>query len=303
MNEIALEKLLLSDVANTGLMAACCRAKDSRSADPILRDPAIEDVVARLVPVLQASPSALHRRLARGRFRSQLVVYFALRARKYDLLARDFLARHPDATVVNLGCGLDTRFARLDDGRMHLYDLDLPEMIALKHELLRETDRYHMIGRSVLDQEWRGLVAQERPGRFLFLAEGLFMYLPAEGVRALVADLADRFPGSEVVFETVHSTWLKPYLKWMIGLKMQRELGLGRGTEYRFGIGDAHEPEGWSPGIRFLEEWSYMDDDDPRLGMMRLMGRWPLIRRTQWTVRYALGGDGGDGDGDGGSAA
>jgi len=56
MKEIDLERLVLSDVANTGLLTACCHASESRSADPILRDPMIEAIVDRLVPVLARSP-------------------------------------------------------------------------------------------------------------------------------------------------------------------------------------------------------------------------------------------------------
>jgi len=225
--------------------------------------------------------SKLLRRLARGRIQGGLVVHLALRARKYDQYARDFVERHPGGCVVNLGCGLDTRFRRIDDGRLRLYDLDLPEMIALKRELVEETDRYHLIGLSVLDHRWMDRLSAERTGPILFLAEGLMMYLPPGGVRALILGLQSRFPGSELVFETVNSIWLKPSLKWMLNLKLQKTLGLGKGAEYRFGIRDGRELETWSPGIRLPEEWTYVDEDEPRIGLMR--------RFRHWKLRYRLG--------------
>jgi hypothetical protein len=97
-----------------------------------------------------------------------------------------------------------------------------------------------------------------------------------------------RFPGSELVFENVNSTWLKPSLKWMINLKMLKELGLGSGTGYHFGLRDGHELEEWDPGIRLLEEWSYIDEDEPRIGLIRRFRNWKLLRYTQWTLRYRL---------------
>jgi methyltransferase (TIGR00027 family) len=279
----------LSDVENTGLLTALCHAAESRSPSPLLRDPHAEVIADRLRPVLAASSAPLHRRLARGRLRQALVVHLAMRARKFDAYARDFASRHPGCCVVNLGCGLDTRFWRIDDGRLRFRDLDLPEMIAFKRRLVDETARYRLIGMSVLDVRWVDELAAEGPGPFIFLAEGLFMYLPPEGVRGLVVDLGERFPGSELVFEAVNATWLRPSLKWMIDVKMRKELGLGRGTAYRFGIRDGHEVEAWSPGIRLLDEWSYLDEDEPRVGALRRFRGWDLLRRTQWTLRYALG--------------
>lgn len=153
------------------------------------------------------------------------------------------------------------------------------------------SERYGLIGMSVLDHGWMDVVAGQGGGRYLFLAEGLFMYLPPEGVRGLVVALAERFPGCELVFETVSSRWLKPWLRWMIEFKMQRQLGLGPGAVFRFGIRDAHEPEGWHPGIRLLEEWDWLDEDEPKLGWMRWMRGWGVFTRTQWTVRYGCGGE------------
>ncbi|MDQ7825926.1 MAG: class I SAM-dependent methyltransferase [Candidatus Eremiobacteraeota bacterium] len=289
MGDIKTGKLELSDVSNTGLLTAFCHAVESRSKEPLLEDPRAEAIADRLKPMLESSPERLLRSIARGRFQAGLVVHLALRARKYDQYARDFAARHQGGCVVNLGCGLDTRFWRIDDGCLQLYDLDLPEMISLKRELVEETDRYHLIGLSVLDHLWMDSPAAEQAGPFLFLAEGLLMYLPPDGARGLILELQSRFPGSELVFETVNSAWLEPALKWMINLKLQKVLGLGKGTEFRFGIRDGHEIEEWSPGIHLLEEWSYFDEDEPRIGLIRRFRNWKLLRCAQWTVRCLLG--------------
>jgi methyltransferase (TIGR00027 family) len=282
-------QLGLEDVSITGLLTAYCHAIESRRPAPILRDPQAEAIADRLAPALAASPSRILRDLAAGSVRDALVVHLALRARQYDEYARDFAQRHPGATVVNLGCGLDTRFWRIDDGRLHLIDLDLPHVIALKRDLVPQADRYHMVGMSVLEEEWMDRLAAESDGPFIFLAEGLFMYLPKGTPRVLVTELQSRFPGSELVFETVNSRWLRPGLKWMIDVKLHKELGLGPGTEFRSGIRDGHEVEEWSRGIRLLEEWTYFDVDEPRIGAIRVFRHWRPLRYTQWTVRYLLG--------------
>lgn len=283
-----IESLSLGALASTGLLTLSCHAQESRSPAPILRDPGAEALFDRLLPWLSRSGDPLHRRLARGKVRASLVVYIAMRARRFDRYAREFVERHPPGCVVDLGCGLDTRFQRIDDGRLRFFDLDLPEVIALKRELVAETDRYRMIARSVLDHAWMDEVTSSLSAPPIFLAEGLFMYLPAAEVRSLVIELQRRFPGAELVFEAFASRWLTPLRRWLIDVKMQRQLGLGEGARFVSGLRDGREPEGWSDGIHLLDEWVVFDEREPKLGFLQVLRRCRAMRSTQWTVHYAL---------------
>jgi methyltransferase (TIGR00027 family) len=279
----------LWDVSETGLLTLYCRAIESLSGNPILVDEKAVEVANRLRPALEASGRAGLRRLARGRINRTLAVHIALRARKYDDIARDFLSRHPDGVIVNLGCGMDSRFSRLDDGRLLFFDLDLPEMIECKRQVFEENQRYRMIGASVYEAGWMDQVAALGQRPVLFMAEGLFMYLDPHKVRALVTALVERFSGSELVCEVFNRRWLNPWLSWMIRSKMQGNMKIGAGAVFSFGVLDGKEMETWSPGIRLLEEWSYFESDHPKLGMLRWMGKLRSMRRVQWTVHYRLG--------------
>ena len=82
-------------------------------------------------------------------------VLILMRVREFDRMARKFLKAHPGAVVVHIGCGLDTRYGRLEDLQVKWYDLDLPEVIALRKQLgLADQGRYHAIGASVFDFGW-----------------------------------------------------------------------------------------------------------------------------------------------------
>jgi O-methyltransferase involved in polyketide biosynthesis len=59
----------------------------------------------------------------------------------FDVLVADFLRDHPEGTVVEIGCGLNTRFERLDNGRVHWFDLDLPDSIELRQRFFSDSDR------------------------------------------------------------------------------------------------------------------------------------------------------------------
>jgi O-methyltransferase involved in polyketide biosynthesis len=277
----------IGDVASTSFITLYCHAIETLSDDPILSDPKSVEITERLNKTLAGSNKPLDRILVAGTLDNRLVVHIALRAKKYDEYARDFLQKYPDGVIVNIGCGLDSRFLRIDNGRTTFYDLDLPEIIAIKKGFYTETERYRFIASSVLDFGWMATV-RKHPGPFLFMAEGVFMYLDKEDVRSLVLAIRETFPGSELVCEVVNSLWLSPWLKPLLNFKLQREAHLGKDATFRSGLSDGREMEAWHDGIRFLSEWSYFDSDEKKLGRLRLLRHIPWIRKTQWTVRYRL---------------
>lgn len=76
----------------------------------------------------------------------------------------DFLARHPDAVVAHLGCGLDTRAFRLQppDG-VQWFDVDVPQVIGLRRALYDDAGQYRMIASSVTDAEGLEQIPTDRP--------------------------------------------------------------------------------------------------------------------------------------------
>ena len=192
----------------------------------------------------------------------------------------EFLKSSPDGVVVNIGCGLDSRFSRIDNGRVRFYDLDLPDVIGIKRRFFEESDRYQFIASSVLDYGWMASLLQTGGGPFLFVAEGVFMYLHREDVKSLVLELQSEFPGSELVCEVFNDRWLKGALKGIVNFKMRKELHLGKDATFHFGIRESREMEEWNPGITFLDDWSYFDSKEEKLGWLRLLGCVGLFRKT-----------------------
>ena len=277
----------IGDIAGTSFVTLYCHALESLSDDPILPDPKSVEIMTELNKTLARSENTLDRTLVSGTLDKRLVVHIAIRAKKYDDYVRDFLKRFPEGVVVNIGCGLDSRFLRIDKGRVVFYDLDLPEIIVIKKTLFEETDRYHLIASSVLDFDWMAAVRQHK-GPFLFMAEGVFMYLDGNDVRSLVLEIQGTFPGSELVCEVVNSFWIRFPFKKLLDYKLQRQLHLGKDAMFRSGIRDGCEMEQWHSGIQFLDEWSYFDSEEKKLGSLRILKHIELIRKTQWTVHYLL---------------
>lgn len=181
----------LDGVPETMLWTLYHRALEARLPHPVLADPVAVDLVDAIdYPFPQRFGASAG--LAQGQ---------ALRALRFDIEVRRFLAEHPDGTVVALGEGLETQFWRVDNGRVHWLSVDLPESIELRSRLLPGSPRLRMVAGSVLDPAWMDAVDPDRG--VLLTAEGLLMYLPPGRVRQLLADCAARFPGGALVFDAV----------------------------------------------------------------------------------------------------
>src|SRR5512139_3519560 len=145
-------KPILSGVPETLLITLYIRAVESQRPDALVKDERAEALVSQL------DLESLRKTLALTDDFSRVAVI--LKSREFDRLARDFLVRHPDAVVVHIGCGLDTRFERVDNGRVQWYDLDLPDVIELRRKLVGgEGTRRHFLACSVLDSAWLDTVS------------------------------------------------------------------------------------------------------------------------------------------------
>jgi O-methyltransferase involved in polyketide biosynthesis len=278
-----------SGVSETLFLPLYALALESRRRDPIMVDEGTVDLTRRLNSAFAGSDKKLYRRLAAGRLPGTLLTTMTLRIRRIDRYVKDFLEREPDGIVVSLGCGLDDRRRRVDNGTVRWFDLDLPDVIALRRRFLPETDRMRFIASSVLDFSWLDELPDEPGHKFLFVAEGLFMYLPADSVRSLVCKLSDARPGSELVAEVTNS-WVVPMTqgRWGRG-KFRRQFSLSEDVVFRCGVRDSRELEGWHPGLALLGDWIYYDDAEPKLRWMAPLAVLKRVRWLQWVVHYRLG--------------
>lgn len=278
-----------TSVEETALLTLYAKAIESQSVEPILKDEKAEALAACLDPLLQQRTTKMAQQLVNRTIDPRLVVHLALRAKKYDTYTKDFIGKHPNAGVVNAGCGLDTRFFRVDNGKLQFFDLDLPDMIAFKRKILQETERYHMIGQSILDFSWMDQVDSiQQP--IIFLFEGLLMYLPEEKVKNLVLTCQKRFPGSEMVCELTNKTWVEGFWGKLAAVKMKQRVKMGSDADFKFGISSPEDLAAWHEGIEFVEQWFYMDDNHPKIGWMRIFKNWKIFRTAQYTARYRLQG-------------
>ncbi|MDA3647407.1 class I SAM-dependent methyltransferase [Saccharopolyspora indica] len=225
------EQIRLTGAQRTLLGPLYARALDNRRPDPVLGDEAAD----RLLDRIDFDFSSL--KLGSG---NQMAII--LRAKELDAWATDFLAEHPDAVVLHLACGLDSRAFRLalPDGVLW-YDVDMPDVIELRNRLYPETPaNYRTIASSATDPEWLDEIPTGRPT--LVIAEGLTMYLTeADGV-AMLRRLVERFEAGEMMFDAV--------LPWTVKASSASRFLQSTGAEFHWAIGDVHALELRVPGLR-----------------------------------------------------
>ncbi len=178
----------LGAVQQTLFIPLAARAQETRKKRPVLRDPRAAEIVASV----DFDTAAYSRGWGSG-------AVTVLRTAIFDTWVTGFLAEHPAGTVIEIGTGLNTRFDRVDNGRVHWFDLDLPDTIELRRKFFADSGRRTMIAASVLEEDWLPAV-QDSPGPYFFAAEGVFVYLAQ--APQVITRIAGRFPGARIAFDT-----------------------------------------------------------------------------------------------------
>lgn len=251
------------------------RALDARAQRPILGDTLADEVVRRI-----------DYDFARLKVNPKVAASVVVRAKFFDRWAREFLAAHKEATVVHLGAGLDTRAWRLDPGPgVAWYDVDYPEVVEVRRQLLPERQGFHTVGSSVTDAGWERQIPAGRPT--LILAEGLTMYLKAEAGHELFRRLTAHFGTGVIAVDVFNST----------GIKMQKlnpPVRLSGSTLY-WGVDDPHELEREVPGLRLTDAVSALyapgTEELPRGSRLiaQLLRPFPSMRSIGRYLRYTFG--------------
>lgn len=172
--------------------------------------------------------------------------------RQYDLRceAESYLKTHPGAAVVNLGCGLDDTFSKVDNGTCKGYNIDFPDVIKIRNELLPAKEREENIACDLNDHSWMDRIDASEGA--VFVAAGVFYYFRTEAVRALFDAMAARFSGGVLAFDSCNRRGAKMMTKTWI-----KEAGI-RDVSAFFSLEDERELRDWSRHFASVTAKSYM---------------------------------------------
>ncbi|HEV7309400.1 class I SAM-dependent methyltransferase [Ensifer sp.] len=270
------EDIALRGVQETLLVTLRAKAAESALPDSLLKDHFAADLVRRL--------NGKAKTLNIGH---DLTIGIAVRAFTLDRWTRAFLQRHPDAVVLNLGCGLDTRVLRLDPPpSVAWFDIDFPNVIALRQKLFPERAGCTALASSITERAWIDRIPDDRPA--IVVAEGVLPYLSDQEVLDLLRRLTSSLSGGEIVFDAYSRLGIE-ILRYNPSLR-------ATGAEFRWGMEDAQVLARNVPGLTLVEEISQYDAGQvARLSPMariaaHVVSTLPILRRMGRLLRYRFAG-------------
>jgi O-methyltransferase involved in polyketide biosynthesis len=248
----------LGDVQKTLLLPLWGRAVETQSRKPLLQDWTAVDIVSQI--------NYDFAKIARHISPISQISWIA-RSLYIDGVIKQFLQKHPQAAIVNIGCGLDTTFDRVDNGELYWYDLDLPDVIELRRQFIPENDRRKYITSSFLEDSWLNRLPNK--DNVLFIAAGVFYYFEATQIKHFLIKLADSFPGSEMVFDAT-----SPFGVKMANQKVIKESGLDEQSFLKWGLPKAKDLQAWDSRFKILAEEPMFKGIKHHLDFGKKVGTW-----------------------------
>lgn len=196
-----MEKVIPSindNIADTLFITVYMRALDARQKHPVLGDRRSVELMDRIdYPFEKYSGIKTMSRLGT-----------CVRLKYIDGQLEEFIATHEKAIIVNIGCGLDDRYSRVKNASKAIfYELDIPECIQLRKQLMPIHPNQFLISGSAFEPGWLEIIREKHPdGNFIFIAEGVFMYFSEKEISRLLCSIADSFPNARIIFDGLSET-------------------------------------------------------------------------------------------------
>lgn len=254
----------LRGVPETLMITLYARAMEHQRVNPILRDAKAAEMIQQLDYDFS--------KFEQG-WSSQLGC--VVRARQMDQIVQNFIKTHPYAVIVNLGAGLCTRFSRLQTAHVHWYDVDFPDVIDLRKQVLAAcegqdgSEHTHLVPKSILDFTWMDEINREPKQPMMVIYEGVAMYLTEADNKALLQQIQAQFGSIEVLFDVISQRTARSTAKHDTVSKTS--------AEFKWGINQSLDLEHWGLGFILKREEFYLQyflDD-----LQRLPTVWRLISR------------------------
>jgi O-methyltransferase involved in polyketide biosynthesis len=229
----------LDSVQITALLPLWARALETKKRNPILVDPTAVEIVECVDFDFEKAAKGI----------PEIVqLSWIARCKRFDEIVRSFVREHPRGTVVNIGCGLDTTYERVGSGSALWYDLDLPGLIELRRNFLKESEKREFIAASFLETGW--LEALKGKGPFLFIASNVFFYFEEPQIRGFFRRIGVELGGAELFFDVASDIGVR------FGNRFLLRTGMGSDACFRWGMNDASDILAWNEGADVLGVYS-----------------------------------------------
>ena len=244
-----METLYLGDVQETALIPLAIRAAETKRKHARIVDNKAVEIIEQLgIDTKKYDKYGSH----------EGVVY---RTIMIDREVKQAISRHPDAVCINLGCGLDDRFTRVDNRNILWFNVDLPDAIEVRKKAFADTERCKSVVGDILNPEWTKQIPASKTA--IIVAEGLFMYFTKEQVQTILGILTDGFPKGCLLVELMHPKMMN-----------EKKHDTIKTTKAHFGWGTTSGEDllPLNDSLRLMKEISISDEMKAAGGLSKLFG-------------------------------
>ena len=234
------KKISLGEVQETLLIPLYLRAKNTKSENPNIND----QEAVKLCDSIDYDFS---------KFDSAKGSYYGVVSRTIilDREVQNYINKHPDCVIVNIGCGLCTRNLRLDLKQAKWYNLDLEDVIELREKYLTPKENCFNVTASLLDDSWPTLV-DSGDKNVLLVIEGVLMYFSEEEVKQFIQIVKKHYKKVDMYAEVMHSA--------MARHTKQHDTVTKTNASFKWGIAHSKDFEKLDRGIKYITEWNFVDE-------------------------------------------
>ena len=231
-------KIELGHIQKTLFMPVWARAIETKKDKPILTDA----MAAQIIDTVDYDFSLMANNL-----KEINQIAWIARCIRFDFIIKDFLKDNPNGTIVNIGCGLDTTYERINNQSVIWYDLDLPDVIELRRKFLKESEKRKFIAISFLDTSWFNEIANDN--KILFISTGVFVYFEESVIKEFIIKVADRFIDSELFFDVTSPKGVQ------IANQVIKDSGLDSSSFFKWGLIDKSIIVAWDNRIKLVNSY------------------------------------------------
>ncbi|HDK4010617.1 TPA: class I SAM-dependent methyltransferase, partial [Staphylococcus aureus] len=197
-----------------------------------------------------------------------------------DSVTKRLIKDNKNLIVINIGCGLDTRFQRFNNEKISWIDLDVPESIEIRKTFFKETDSYKMIAKSMLDYSWIEDVINYKffnsKSNILFIFEGVLMYFDESVMTKLLHTIIKKFGDHNLTFAI-------EFCSKTIANNTKRHKSVSKLSSqpvFKYGYNDLNELDKVLPNkMKVINEYNYFDYHKKRWGLFGYCRYIPYLKK------------------------
>ncbi len=263
--------LHLGNIQNTLFLPLWGRAVETQKSKPLLID-------NKAAEIYQAVKDEII--LSTEKISPLSQIAWVMRSVYTDLVCHKFLAYRPEGIIVNIGCGLDTTFERVDNGFLHWIDLDLPDVVEVRKRFFSDNKRRKTIASSFLDVDWLANIPTKE--NILFIAAGVFYYFEEFEIKSFLIRLADLFSESQILFDVSSPIGVK-----IANKKVIENSGLDNASYLKWGLKNTKDLISWDERFKLINTYFYFRNNCFPLNI-RLLGWLSDWLQIQYMIHLQL---------------